>query len=48
MTNIEAAKLLVELHAECEARLKFNGRALDKKYAEAVAMACMALKEDEN
>lgn len=43
MTNVEAATLLVELHAECEARLRNAGRTMDRKYAEAVATAIMAL-----
>ncbi len=48
MTNIEAATKLVELHAECEARLRHIGKELPPIYAEAVARACMALKEANN
>jgi hypothetical protein len=48
MTNIEAAMKLVELHADCEARLRSVGRVLQPAYAEAVARACMALKETNN
>lgn len=48
MTNLEAAKKLVELHAECEARLRHIGKVLPPNYAEAVAMACMALREEAN
>lgn len=48
MTNIQAAACLVELHAECETRLRYNSKELHPKYAEAVAMACMALKEYED
>ena len=43
MTNIEAAAYLVALHAECEAQLRYHSKALGPEYAEAVAMACMAL-----
>jgi hypothetical protein len=48
ITNIQAATYLVELHAECETRLRFNSKELHPKYAEAVAMACMALKDYED
>jgi hypothetical protein len=48
MTNIQAAACLVELHAECEMHLRSNSKELHPKYAEAVAMACMALKDYED
>lgn len=48
LTNIQAAACLVELHAECETRLRDNGSELHPKYAEAVAIACMALKDYED
>lgn len=47
ITNVQAAACLVELHAECEARLRQNGRELAPKYAEAVALAVMALNSYE-
>lgn len=48
MTKLEAAKKLVVMHAECEARLRNAGRTMPAEYAEAVAIACMALKEEDN
>ncbi len=47
MTKFEAAAKLVELYAECEARLRNAGRTMSAGYAEAVALACMALKKEE-
>lgn len=47
MTNIEAATCLVELHSECEVRLRNVSRELTSNYAEAVAMAIMALGVEE-
>jgi hypothetical protein len=47
MTNVQAAACLIELHAECEARLRQSGRELKPKYAEAVALAIMALNNYE-
>lgn len=48
MTNLEAAALLVELLAECETSLRHNGKTLGRSFSEAVAMACMALREEDN
>lgn len=45
MTNLEAAKRIVDLYGECEAQLRYRGKEMPPNYAEAVAMACMALKE---
>lgn len=47
MTNKECARLLVELHAEYSKLAEKYGWIALKEYAEAVAMAIMALPEKE-
>ena len=47
MTNNECAKFLVELHAEYSKLTDKYGWIALKEYAEAVAMAIMALSEKE-
>lgn len=47
MTNNESAKFLVKLHAEYAKLAEKYGWIAVKEYAEAVAMAIMALSEKE-
>lgn len=46
MTNIQAATLITKMYADLVARLKFNNLVPDPNYAEAVALAVMALREE--
>lgn len=46
MTNKEAAERIVKLYAWYGELCERAGREMEAGYAEAVALACMALKED--
>jgi hypothetical protein len=48
MTNVQAAAKLTQLYGEYVAKLRFNNQPVDSEYAEAVAIAVMALKTDED
>jgi hypothetical protein len=45
MTRYEAAAKIVDLYGELVAQLRYRGKTMPPGYTEAVAMACMALKE---
>ena len=45
MTNPEAVTLLIKLYADYANKSLNSNRSPDYNYAEAVAMACMALRE---
>jgi hypothetical protein len=47
MTSEECAKLLIELHSDYQELVGKYGSSVESMYAEAVAMAIMALSEKE-